>query len=42
MNHILCIVGSSDKQANIDSYSNPELPLAPTLIDSISSFVLDK
>jgi pimeloyl-ACP methyl ester carboxylesterase len=42
MNHILCIVDSEDKQANMDSYSNPDLPLAPALIDSICHFILDK
>ncbi len=40
MNHIFKIV-PSNMQQQIESYSNPTLPVAPELIDTIAAFVLD-
>jgi len=38
MNHVLKIVGS-DEALQMKSYSSPDLPVAPQLIDALSSFV---
>ena len=38
-NHVLKVVGSDDRDANLATYSDPGLPLAPGVIDAISSFV---
>jgi fermentation-respiration switch protein FrsA (DUF1100 family) len=38
MNHVLKIV-PGDKAANIQSYSNPSLPLSTQLVDGIVQFV---
>ena len=39
MNHILEMVPYDDKEANIKSYSNPKLPLAEELLNTIISFI---
>lgn len=39
MNHIMKEVTSDDRKANIASYVEPALPLAPGLIDSIEHFL---
>lgn len=41
MNHVLKEV-EDDYAANIKSYSDPLLPLAPGLMDKITSFILEK
>lgn len=38
MNHILKIT-PKDAEANFESYTNPEMPIAPTLIEKIISFL---
>ena len=40
MNHVLKIVNSSDRTANIQAYSKPDLPVANEVIRSISNFIL--
>lgn len=40
MNHILK-PSTSDRQENINTYSNPDLPIMPELIRSIAEFILD-
>ena len=40
VNHILKDVPSGDKQANLASYANPDLPLAPSVADAIVSFIM--
>lgn len=39
MNHVLKIVPANDQQANLAAYSDPGLPLAGELIESIAAFV---
>lgn len=39
MNHVLKEVASDDRAANVATYANPSLPLAPTLVDRIAAFV---
>lgn len=39
MNHVMKEVASDDRNANIASYAEPALPLAPGLIDSIEHFL---
>jgi uncharacterized protein len=38
-NHVLKAVDSDDRRANALTYSNPNLPLAPGVIDAIANFV---
>ncbi|MBO0759073.1 MAG: hypothetical protein J2P54_24785, partial [Bradyrhizobiaceae bacterium] len=38
-NHVLKSVTSDDRGANIATYANPNLPLAPGVIDTIANFV---
>lgn len=38
-NHVLKAVASDDKRANIATYADPTLPLAPGIIDAIAGFV---
>ncbi len=38
-NHVLKIVASDDRRANALTYSNPNLPLAPGVVDAIVNFV---
>jgi uncharacterized protein len=38
-NHVLKAVASDDKRANIATYADPTLPLAPGVVDAIASFV---
>ncbi len=38
-NHVLKVVKSDDRDANVASYANPDLPLAPGVADAISAFV---
>jgi uncharacterized protein len=38
-NHMLKAVTSDDRQANIATYANPNLPLAPGVVDTVASFV---
>lgn len=40
MNHVMKEVTSDDSKANIASYADPALPLAPGLIDSIEHFLI--
>ncbi|MEF3107920.1 alpha/beta fold hydrolase [Raoultella sp. WB_B2P2-3] len=40
MNHVMKEVTSDDLKANITSYAEPALPLAPGLIDSIGNFLI--
>ena len=40
MNHVMKEVTSGDRKANIASYTEPALPLAPGLIDSIEHFLI--
>lgn len=40
MNHVCKTVPANDPQANLAAYSNPNLPLASGLIESITSFVM--
>lgn len=39
MNHVLKAVASDDRAANIATYGDPSLPLAPGLVDRIADFV---
>jgi pimeloyl-ACP methyl ester carboxylesterase len=39
VNHVLKAVGTDDRAANVATYGNPSLPLAPGVIEAISSFV---
>ena len=41
MNHILRTV-EGDREANLNTYNNPALPLAEGLISGISAFMLQK
>ncbi|HEX4735959.1 MAG TPA: alpha/beta fold hydrolase [Allosphingosinicella sp.] len=38
-NHVLKAVASDDRDANIATYSDPSLPLAPGVVDAIAGFV---
>jgi pimeloyl-ACP methyl ester carboxylesterase len=38
-NHVLKAVASDDKRANIATYADPTLPLAPGVIDAVANFV---
>lgn len=38
-NHVLKAVESDDRAANFASYGNPDLPLAPGIVDAIAAFV---
>tara|TARA_B100000678_G_scaffold26246_1_gene19687 strand:- start:336 stop:1304 length:969 start_codon:yes stop_codon:yes gene_type:complete len=40
VNHVLKQVPAGDRAANLASYSDPDLPLAPGLADALSEFVL--
>lgn len=40
MNHVMKMI-SDDKQDNIDSYSNPELPLSPEMLEGLQQFIED-
>jgi hypothetical protein len=40
MNHVMKEVTSDDREANIASYTDPTLPLAPGLIESIAYFLI--
>jgi uncharacterized protein len=42
VNHVLKSVTSDDVSANIATYADPDLPLAPGVIDAISRFLADK
>jgi pimeloyl-ACP methyl ester carboxylesterase len=39
VNHVLKAVPVTDRQANIASYSDPSLPLAPGVVEAIAAFV---
>jgi uncharacterized protein len=39
-NHVLKAVASDDRRANIATYADPTLPLAPGVIDAIAGFVM--
>jgi uncharacterized protein len=41
-NHALKSVTSDDRRANIAAYANPDLPLAPGVVDTIANFVTAK
>jgi uncharacterized protein len=38
-NHILKVVNSTDRAANMVAYSKPNLPLAPDVVDEIAGFI---
>jgi hypothetical protein len=38
-NHVLKTVASNDRSANIATYADPSLPLAPNVVSSIADFV---
>ena len=38
-NHVLKAVASDDRSANLATYGNPDLPLAPGIVDAIAAFV---
>jgi uncharacterized protein len=38
-NHVLKTVTSDDRRANVATYANPRLPLAPGVVDAIAGFV---
>jgi uncharacterized protein len=42
VNHMLKYITSDDLSANISNYADPDLPLAPGVIDAISKFLQDK
>ena len=39
MNHVLKEISSDDRMENVQSYSNPNLPVSPTLVTTIATFV---
>jgi pimeloyl-ACP methyl ester carboxylesterase len=39
VNHVLKAVGSDDRMANLKTYFDPKLPLAPGVVDAIADFV---
>lgn len=39
MNHVLKEIATDDRMENIQSYSNPNLPVSPTLVTTIAGFV---
>jgi pimeloyl-ACP methyl ester carboxylesterase len=39
VNHVLKSPASDDRAANIATYADPSLPIAPTVIDAVASFV---
>jgi pimeloyl-ACP methyl ester carboxylesterase len=41
-NHVLKSVSSDDRGANFATYANPDLPLAPGVVDTIANFVTSK
>ncbi|GAA4333996.1 alpha/beta hydrolase [Flaviaesturariibacter amylovorans] len=42
MNHVLKLVASDDPQENVKAYSNPKLPVAPKVIETIVGFIKEK
>jgi uncharacterized protein len=38
-NHVLKTVPTDDRQANAATYANPNLPLAPDVVDAVASFI---
>jgi uncharacterized protein len=40
VNHVLKEVASDNKQANIATYADPSLPIAPGVGDAVADFVL--
>jgi len=39
VNHVLKIPQGDDRVANLAAYANPDLPIAPSLVDALSDFV---
>ncbi len=39
MNHVLKQVSTADRAANVATYGNPDLPLAPGLVDAITAMI---
>ena len=39
VNHVLKIVRSEDPGANLATYGNPNLPIAPSVVDAVTDFV---
>jgi pimeloyl-ACP methyl ester carboxylesterase len=39
VNHLLKMVGAADRAANVATYADPSLPVAPAAIDAVASFV---
>lgn len=39
VNHVLKAVPSDDREANLATYANPALPIAPAVVDAITDFV---
>ncbi len=42
MNHVLKTVDSDDRGANVAAYADPDLPLAPGVVDGIAGFIDEK
>lgn len=42
MNHVFRFVESEDKNANLATYNQPDLPIVPGLIEKVSDFLLSK
>jgi pimeloyl-ACP methyl ester carboxylesterase len=39
VNHVLKAVASDDRAANVATYADPDLPIAPALVDAIADFI---
>jgi uncharacterized protein len=39
VNHVLKHVPSDDRSANLATYANPDLPIAPAVVDAVMQFV---
>ncbi len=42
VNHVLKAVGSDDRAANVATYADPSLPVAPGVVDAVAGFVTGK
>ena len=39
VNHVLKTVATTDRAANVATYANPSLPVAPGVVDAVAIFV---
>ena len=39
VNHVLKTVASDERAANIATYADPSLPVAPAVVDAVAEFV---